>query len=323
VARTPNLFIVGAPKSGTTSLYEYLKGHPQVFMSPVKEPNYFAPDLADPRDNMLRHGQDEQRYLDLFADVRDELYAGEGSVRYLYSRAAPALIRSVQAEPRIVVMLRDPVEMAYSLYRHMTASGHEDAPTFESALTAEAGRRDGRGIPPGMNPHLATYRDRARYGEQLPRWFETFGRELIHVIIFEEFAARPDLEFSRLLDFLGIDASYQPAEFRAYNAAHAARNLSMRRLLNTSPAQWLVWKAAPRLIGDTRTRRLVQTFRRSRLHRSPATQSKVAPDLRAQLEVEFAPDVASLSALLGRDLSSVWFGRAAGAPLPAMSVGAS
>src|SRR5687767_12353755 len=158
------MFIIGAPKSGTTSLFEYLKAHPQVFMSQVKEPNYFAPDLADEGDNMLRHPVDEARYLDLFAGAGAALRRGEGSVRYIYSRAAPQLIHAVAPDPRIVVMLRNPVDMAHSLYRHMVAAGVEDLPTFEQALDAEDDRHQGRRVPARMNPRLSTYRDRARYG---------------------------------------------------------------------------------------------------------------------------------------------------------------
>jgi hypothetical protein len=309
VAHTPNFFIVGAPKSGTTSLYEYIKGHPQVFMSAVKEPNYFAPDLADPRDRMLHYPDDERAYLDLFAGAGDAARLGEASVRYLYSRQAPGLIGAASPGAAIVIMLRNPVDMAHSLYMHMVASGVETAPTFADALAAEDARHRGRDVPPRMNPRLSTYRDRASYGGQVPRWLDVFGRERVHIIIFEDFARDPAAELNRLLSFLGLDTSYRPADFRTHNPAHASSSRLFRRMLSSRPSQWLVWTALPRVIGDKRTRRLVQSFRHSRLHRRNIERPAIEPELRARLEGEFLPDVVAIGQLLGRDMSQLWFGR--------------
>lgn len=308
MAHTPNLFIVGAPKSGTTSLYEYLKDHPQVYMSPVKEPNYFAPDLADPRDRMLHYPADEKAYLDLFADAGAAVRRGEASVRYLYSTEAPGLIRRAAPDAAIVIMLRNPVDMAHSLYMHMVAAGLEEAETFAEALAAEDGRHRGEGVPPRMNPRLSTYRDRATYGTQVPRWLEVFGPERVHTIIFEDFASNPEAEFVRLLGFLELDTTYRPSDFRTHNPAHATSSRLFRRMLNTRPAQWFAWRALPRVVGDQRTRRLVQTFRNSRLHRRKAERQSIEPDLRARLETEFLPDVENVGRLLGRDLVKQWFG---------------
>lgn len=313
MSRFPNLFIIGAPKSGTTSLYHYLSGHPQVFMSQVKEPGYFARDLtAQTPDNTMRFGVDEGAYLALFEAADEARYAGEGSVRYLYSHDAAGLIHDAEPAARIVAMLRNPVDMAHSLHAHMLAGGAEDIVEFEEALAAEDDRHAGKRIPPTANPRLSTYRDRARYGEQLPRWLDTFGRERVHVIIFEDFARQPAVEFRRVLEFLGVDADYQPESFAAYNVAHGSRSKRLRALLSGRLPQWFVWRLMPRLIGDRRTRALVQRFRHSRLHRRPLDKAPISPDLRRRLEDEFAPDVARLSELLGRDVGALWFGRPAG-----------
>ena len=312
MTQLPNLFIVGAPKSGTTSLYEWLKDHPQVFMSPVKEPNYFARDLWSSDHNTLRYEVDVERYRELFADARDALRLGEASVRYLYSKDAPALIRADQPEAHIVVALRNPVEMAHSLHSHQVAGGSEDLADFEQAIAAEDDRRAGRRIPANANPRLCTYRDRALYGEQLPRWIDAFGRERVHVIVFEELTREPAAHFRRLLEFLDIDPEYQPEAFRAHNVAHGTRSRVMRRMLDSRLPQWLVWKALPRVIGDLRTRALVQRFRHSRFHRRPAERAPISPRLRRRLELEFAPDVAQLSQILDRDMGQFWFGMPAG-----------
>lgn len=308
--RVPDLFIIGAPKSGTTSLYEYLKGHPQVFMSVVKEPCYFAPDLArDDSGNFLVYGRDEKLYFDLFREAGDATRVGEGSTRYLYSKEAPRLIQQASPSARIVAMLRNPVDMTHSLHAHKLAGVTEDIDDFEQALEAEADRHAGRRLPPHSNPLLATYRDRARFAEQLPRWFDTFGDDAVHVIIFEDMIRQPEVEFRRLLQFLGVDSDYRPSSFDAYNTAHAARSRLVRRLLNGRLPQWLVWQVMPRLIGDTRTRALVRRFRHSWFHRKPIRKGVLRPELRERLEEEFVPDVTRLSEMLGRDLGELWFGR--------------
>ena len=306
--RVPDLFIVGAPKSGTTSLYEYLKGHPQVFMSAIKEPCYFSADLAlDASGNFLRHGRDEKAYFELFAEAGDARRLGEASTRYLYSKDAAQLIREASPEARIVAMLRNPVDMIHSLHSHKLAAGTEDLADFEQALAAEGDRHAGRRIPAHSNPRLATYRDRARYGEQLQRWLGVFGRERVHVMLFEDMLRDPPGEFRRLLEFLDVDPDYQPDSFGAHNAAHAARSRTLRSVLNARLPQWLVWRLLPRLIGEARTRSLVQRFRDSRLNRQPMRRGALRPELRRQLEQEFAPDVALLSELLGRDFGTAWF----------------
>jgi Sulfotransferase family len=308
VKRRPDLFIVGAPKCGTTSLYQYLKGHPEVFMSVAKEPRYFSPDDAlGASGHALRHGRDLERYLDLFADAREEKRLGEASVGYIYSRLAPGLIHEFQPDARIVVMLRNPVDMIYSLHGQRLSEDREDEPDFAAALAAEDDRRAGRGVPAHATPAGSTYRDRGRFAQLLPPWFETFGRDRVWVIIFEDFIRDPAGEFRRLLEFLDVDPAYQPPEFGVHNPSHAARSRTLRTLTKTRPAQWIVWQVMPRVIGDRATRALVRRFRHSRINRMPLRREPLDAGLRAQLEAEYAPDVAALSELLGRDMSALWF----------------
>lgn len=316
--RIPNLFIVGAPKSGSTSLYEYLSDHPEVFMSVVKEPCYFAADLAlDKSGNFMRYGQDEKLYFELFSEAGEARVVGEASTRYLYSQQAPRLIHGVSPAARIVAVLRNPVDMMHSLHAHKLAAGTEDIADFEQALAAEDDRHAGHRIPPFSNPKLATYADRARFGEQLERWIATFGRDRVRVIIFEEMVADPPHHFRQLLEFLGIDPDYRPASFAAHNVAHGARSPLLRRVLNARGPQWVAWRLMPRLIGDLHTRTLVRRFSQGPLQRRRIERAPLAPELRRRLQAELAPDVQRLSQLLGRDMTAYWFdGQAASAYQP-------
>jgi len=298
VSRRPDLFIIGAPKCGTTSLYEYLKGHPEIYMSVAKEPRYFQPDFTGPGSaHDLHYGDDADRYLKLFEGAGDEKRLGEASAGYIYSEAAPRLIRDFQPDAHIIVMLRNPVEMIYSLHNQRVASGREDIADFAAAVAPEpAGRR-------------SLYLDRGRFGSHLPRWLDTFGRERVHVIIFEDMVRQPEATFRRVLEFLGVDPDYQPPSFAAHNTSHRPLSRRFRSILHARFPQWLIWRAVPGIIGDSRARALVRRFRHSRFGRKAAPRAPLPASLRAELENEFAPDVAYVSQLLARDLEGLWWRR--------------
>jgi hypothetical protein len=312
MTRMPDLFIVGAPKCGTTSLYEWLRGHAEVFMAPFKEPCYFARDLAlETSGYYFRYGEDRERYLALFADAGPAKRLGEASTRYLYSRDAPGLIAAEAPDPRIVVMLRNPVDMMASLHAHKLASGTEDLADFEEALAAEEDRRSGRRLPRDSNPLLSTYRDRARFGEQLARWFDVFGRERVHVMIFEDVVRDPAAHFESLLKFLDVDPTFRPASFAAHNPAHGSRARLVGSLARSRPVQFAMWRLLPTAIGDLRTLELTRRLAHSRFFRRRISgKTHVRVDLRRRLEAELLPDVERLSALLQYDVASLWFGGA-------------
>jgi hypothetical protein len=314
VTRIPDTFIIGAPKSGTTSLYVWLRGHPEVFMSPVKEPCYYSRDLAsDNSGNFLRYGTDRDRYLALFEGAGSAKRLGEASTRYLYSTEAPSLIAADSPDARVIALLRNPVDFIASLHAHKLAGGTEDLESLEDALKAEADRHAGKRVPRDSNPHLATYRDRARFGEQLPRWIETFGRDRVHVMIFEEMVADPARHFREVLEFLHVDPSYVPEAFSTHNPAHASSGGIMRTVLRTPPVQFVAWRVLPAVVGDVRARSLARRMAHSKLRRKTAARAQVSTELRARLEAELTPDVARLSEILGRDMNSFWFGGAGGA----------
>jgi len=309
VATLPNLFIVGAPKSGTTSLYEWLRNHPDVYMSPFKEPCYFARDLAwETSGYYLRYGVDRDRYLALFADANGARRVAEASTRYLYSRDAPALIADESSDPRIVAMLRNPVDMIASLHAHKVASGTEDLPDLADAIAAESDRRAGRRIPRDSNPRLSTYTDRARFGEQLARWFDVFGRERVHVMLLDDVIRDPAAQFRRLLGFMGVDPEYRPASFETHNPAHGTRGSLVGALARSRPVQFAFWRVLPRLLGEARTLELVRRVVQSPILRRNAARTAVPAALRRRLESELAPDVRLLSELVGQDLAALWFG---------------
>ncbi len=304
--RRPDLFIIGAAKCGTTSLYQYLAGHPEIYMSPDKEPQYFAPDLAtEILGRTLRHPDDHDRYLALFAGARDERRLGEASVRYIYSEQAPGLVRQFQPDARIVVMIRDPVDMMHSLHAHYVAGAIEQITDFGRAFAAEADRRHGRRVRRGVHPALLLYSERARFGRQLTRWFETFPREQIHVIVFEDFAAGPEHHFRRLLEFLEVDPDYQPPSFGVHNPRHAPRSQALLAVESARPLRILARRVISQPLRDSLRRRVIRPLRM--LNRKRVDREPMPAALRQRLRQELAPDVELLSHLLDRDLAELWW----------------
>ncbi|MEA2678109.1 MAG: hypothetical protein QOJ81_2250 [Chloroflexota bacterium] len=313
-ARRPDLFIIGAPKSGTTSLYEYLSGHPQVYMSPRKEPFYFCPDARVGPRPRLEYPADEARYLELFAGAGDALRAGEASTRYLGSIDAPRLVRDFSPDAYIVASLREPVTMLQALHSERVVNGNEDIIDFATALAADEDRRDGRRLPPGANSRGSVYRDVASYADQLERWLDAFPREQVHVIVFDDLASDTAATFRTLLEFLDVDSSYRPPTFAMHNSRYRPRR-SIRALTDSRVGR-LGQRALRELIGEPRRAHLAHRFRQSRLARLPIDPKPIAPDVRAALQRDLEPQVTRLNALLGRDLGALWFGVPAVRPAP-------
>ena len=183
---------------------QYLAAHPDIYMA-KKEMHTFGADL---RFGPQFYRRDLEAYLAEFAARNGERRAGEASVWYLFSTQAAAEIHAFNPEARIIIMLREPAEMLYSLYYQFRFDGNEHLPTFEEALAAEDERRAGRRI--SRQAHFAqglVYRDTARYTEQVRRYFDVFGRERVHVIIYDDLAADVRATYCRTLDFLGVDST--------------------------------------------------------------------------------------------------------------------
>jgi hypothetical protein len=310
MTRRPDTFIIGAPKAGTTSLYAYLREHPQVFMSREKEPEYFAPDMVHMRRGRpYLHPQDEGRYLALFSRVTTQIRVGEASASYLASHEAPRLLRGFQPDARYIAIVRNPVDLLYSLHGHRVAHGSEWIEDFAAALEADEDRRNGRNLQLGRAGRGAAYRDYAMLGEQLRRWFDEIGRERIHTIVFDDFIANTALEYAKVLRFLAVDDALEPPATGARNVSHRRRSGLMPLVLQNSLVRWVSRQALPAVVGERATAKLARRVDRQRFVREPVTIKPMATETRAQLELEFNDDVAELGALIGRDLKAEWFQR--------------
>ncbi len=294
----PNFFIVGAPKCGTTSMYAYLGGHPEIFFPSVKEPHHFASDIYSPL-----YVRDKEEYLALFAPGRGKRVIGEASVWYLYSKKAAEEIRAFAPDAKILVMLRNPVEMVYSYHSQRLAWGNEEIRDFSKALDAEPDRRQGKRLPK-RNPYPVEglyYSEIARYAEQLQRYLDRFDRDRIHVVLFDDFKRDTARVFEGVLRFLEVDPAYRP-QFIVQNPNRSRRSMLLHNLLYHAPAGVI---SGAKLLVPPPLRKPLWRFL-ARANTVYRRRPPVTAEQKQRLMEYYRDDVLRLAELLDRDLESLW-----------------
>ena len=204
----PNFLLIGAAKSGTTALYHFLNQHPQIFMSPVKEPHYFSfidgtPDFRSPNNIRvpINHNAitNNSEYLSLFKRAKKYCAVGECSASYLYMSGTAENIISFNPDMKIIVSLRNPVDRAYSSYNHAKKIGFENIDYFEDAIALEKDR-----ISENC-PLLLRYIDLGLYWKQLSEYYKIFNKNNILVLLYDDFINKPELVMRTIFEFLEVD----------------------------------------------------------------------------------------------------------------------
>ncbi len=309
-SRTPNFFIVGAPKCGTTALYHALLDHPEVFLPHAdkpqdywrqKEPLYFCDDLGI--EDWIRVHREED-YRAMFANAGNARRVGEVSALYLLSPNAPARIKEFTGDDpdlRLIILLRPPVDWMRSWHHDCLRYAHESITDFREALEAETQRRLGKKLPrhSGFKGCL-NYRTSARFSESVERWFDTFGRDRVRVFLMEELNSEPDRILDEIAEFLDITPGLLHGIERQNDSASLTRThqweFRLQRKLSAMPR-------LDRRIGPL-IRKAGRAYRRTMLGLMPPLSNKgMDPELREKLQAEFRSEVTHLGELIGRDLS--------------------
>lgn len=285
----PNFIMIGAAKAGTTALYWYLAEHPQVFMSPLKETNYFAYGL-DERGELL-YGDPElhrfrvrswEGYRELFSDAGEVAAIGEVSPIYLECPQAAARIRERLPSARIVCGLREPVDRAYSDYlMYLRSRGRRLDPRRDLTADAAWARPDSHWMRIG------------RYHEMLSRYFERFPREQIHVFLFDDLTRDQRGVIRDLYGFLGVDPAFLPDLETPHNVGGVPKSMRLERLLTSHRLRALAEPLIPRRAVDR-----IRRIRTRNLERAPS----LPHELRRELAETFREDIERTSELIGRDL---------------------
>jgi Sulfotransferase domain len=287
----PDFFIVGAPKCGTTALYTYLAGHPDIGMSRHKEPLFFASERGRQRGSVtLAH------YLSMFDHATGKSRIGEASTGYLASQRAPREILAFNRNAQIIVMVRNPVDVLHSLHSQRIFGGSEHILDFELAMKTGATRYWKHG-PFRREAVLGLdYRETTRFSEHIRRYIKVFGRERVHVIVFDDFARAPGVEYEKVLSFLGLpwDGRHQFGIVNANRRRRSQRGQDVLRQLSEK------FRLLRRCFPDS-CRRMRAAAERINLVYEP--RRPMESGFRRELELEYAPEIRNLESLLDQNLS--------------------
>ena len=296
MARVPKLIVIGAARSGTTALYEHLRQHPQIFLSSSKEANYFAfegepLDYRGPGADFVNNSVASwDAYLELFADAPGDAVIGDISPLYLYAPKTAERIRARLPDAKLVAILRNPIEQAFSHYQYARARMIEPLDSFDAALNAEPERLRDHWQP------LFQYSDFPRYPEQIRRFQAHFQPEQIKIFLYEDYRADPKGVLRQVFEFIGVDTGFEPVLHQDANAGGDPRSpllqaIIMRPNLLGSIAAIFLPQPVRRRIRDW-----ISSFNVARADFSPTTRARLAAKLR--------PDILELQEMLGRDLSA-------------------
>ena len=294
----PNFFLIGAAKAGTTSLYTYLSQHPEIYMSPQKETNYFAFEGMSPA-NMEFSNVEEEKYVkkiyslsitdgkaygDLFAKVTTEKAIGEASTSYLhflYPHAAKK-IRDKIPDAKLIAILRDPVDRAFSAFLYFVREGIESITDFSEAIQEKNWRRD-RYIQGGF------------YSEQLIRYFKLFERDQIRIYLYADLKKDVHGLMQDIFRFLAVDEAFVPEMSIKFNVSGIPKSRVLHNLIWKTPK---VLKAVVTPIITPGLNRTIRNLSYHNLHRP-----RLGPNVRRMLRDMYREDILKVQDLIDRDLS--------------------
>lgn len=285
--RFPDFFLIGAPKCGTTSLFSWLQKHPGTYL-PVKEPGFLSLDLLDTR----KHPeglQTEAEYLQRLCPPEVEgKMTGESTPKYLYSDAALERLSAHAGQIKLIVMLRNPVDLAIAMHAQNLRQGREREPDFARAWA--------RG-PANSGELLTDYRYWGQPGARLEQWLQKFDRADLKVWILEEDMRNvPERTHAETLAFLGLP----PHVLDSYKAENPRRSYRFPRLQGASRrARRAAYGGLARLGIKPLGTGVLRIF--DKLNGNRPNKTEIAPDLRAQIATELTEDAMRVARLLGRD----------------------
>ena len=294
----PNFLMIGAPKSGTSSIYNYLQQHPQIYMSPEKEPHFFTLenekiDFQGPGDegrfdNAVTQLED---YLKLFDGVSEEIAIGEASTTYLSSVKAPERINHYIPNAKLIAVLRNPIDAAYASFLHLVRDGDEPLIDFALALQAEEQRisQNWEGI--------WHYTKRGLYSVQLKRYFDVFKPEQIKVYLYEDFKSNPVKILQNIFVFLGVEHTFTPDMSSKYNVSGMPKYPVLNKFM-----------VKPNALKSTINTLLPQEFRGYLAHQlknwnfNQFQKPQMPVEVREKLSREYREDILQLQDLIQQDL---------------------
>jgi hypothetical protein len=298
--RLPNVYIGGAPKCGTTTLANYLRTHPNVFVCEPKETYYWASDMPGMRADL---GIDTpQAYAKLFRHAQPQhTRLVDGTTLYLYSDRALPDIWAAHPDSRFVFAIRNPLEVAHAYHMQMVFYEQDDQPDFEAAWRLQDERKADPTIVPKRCLHhsLLQYRDVASIGSQLERAFSVLPKDRVHLIVMDDMKASPAKVYADLLEFMELPHDGK-SEFTKDNAAMRARNKVLTRMMRTSTVRGITRWGKRHLSGWAY--KWAKKVKNSATYKN-APREAMSKSFENELKAYFAGEIKTLDAILNRDLS--------------------
>lgn len=259
-----------------------------------KELHYFGSDLK------MKERISGDDYLNKFQNAGDDKLIGEASVWYLFSKNAAREIKESCPSAKIIIMLREPVEMLHSLHSQHLYNANEDVKDFGRAIVLDAERRKGNKLPDSLEYfELPLYRDTAMFAEQVKRYLTIFGKENVHIILYEDFKENTKKAVNETIAFLGLKEEHN-IKFELINPNKKIRFLGLHRLLKY-PSNWL--KKVIRVVLPVKKLRhelMVLLFKTTILE---TKRKEMDERLNSELRIAFSDDIKTLGKLINRDLS--------------------
>lgn len=293
----PDFLIVGAAKSGTSSLHNYIKEHPEIYMSSPKEPKFITSTFMEfpmngPGDDLIEKHlitKSFEDYKTLFSGITTEKKCGESSAEtlYYYEKSIPKIKQYFVDEPKIIVILRNPVERAYSAYTHLIRDLRENL-NFKDALDAEEQRIKNN------YEYMWYYKDVGLYYDQVKAYLENFDN--VKIYLFDDLKSAPETLLESLFTFLGVDKTFLPNNLKEkYNVSGVPKYYFLQNFLKNKNVTKGILKL---IIPNTLRRKIVSRIDKSTLQRIPMN----AED-REYLINYYKDDINKLQKLINRDLS--------------------
>ncbi len=294
----PTFLIIGAAKSGTSALWKYLPQHPDIYMSPKKEPHFFAyenavPDANGPRDYTKYAKTNLTAYQALFADVTTEKAIGEAATTSLYIPRAVERIKHYIPQAKFIAMLRQPADRAYSSFMHLIRDRREPVKDFREALKLEHGRiADHWGF-------MWHYTQMGFYYEQVRRFYDNFNREQVRIYLYDEFNTNPLCIIQDIYRFLEVNDDFIPdMSVRANMSGVQKSKITEGLITAVFDRPNLLRFIFRKLLSEEKRWRFTTSVRNRNLK-----QKTLSLNLRCELTQLFREDILRLQDLLDRDLS--------------------
>jgi len=301
----PNLFLVGSGKCGTTTLYDYLSQHPDVFMSIPKEPAYFCKDFHKESDEFHKKQKffffrNKQDYLKLFSSAKTQKIIGEASTLYFPSKVAAKNIFEFNPDAKIIILIREPVDLLYSVHGEYVLRFRENINDFFKALAAERQRRNGENIPKMVpTPSLLFYSDKVKFSSHIKRYLDLFDRKQVKILIYEEFRENNVKVFRDVLRFIGLD-NHINIDLRSHRSARKIRSNLLIKLLSSS----YISQIPKKIIKGKNYFKLRSSFYKLIAKKEPRPQ--LPPKIRKELMEKYKEEVEKTERLINKDLSKIW-----------------